>query len=81
MSEVKENPIVTESYAYDSKPNEINSNDINICIYKILKEVKQEPNCFIYDNKIIYDSDYENDLKNTLANIKYVILEKMLIEK
>ena len=55
--------------------------DALVCIYKILKEVKQEPNCFIYDNKIIYDSDYENDLKNTLANIKYVILEKMLIEK
>ena len=24
--------------------------DALVCIYKILKEVKQEPNCFIYDN-------------------------------
>lgn len=49
--------------------------DALVSIYKILKEIKQESNCFICD------CDYENDLKNTLANIKYVILEKMLIEK
>ena len=27
---------------------------------KILKEIKQEPNCFIYDNNIIYDCDCQS---------------------
>ena len=42
MSEIKEKPIVNESDIYDSKPNEINSNDINIWIENIIRDEVEE---------------------------------------
>lgn len=74
MSEIKEKSIVNKSDIYDSKPNKINSNDINIWIENIIKDEVEE--AYIANNNgevIVNDIDKIDELSlNSLIEISDV---------
>lgn len=76
MSEIKEKPIVNESDIYDSKPNEINSNDINIWIENIIRDEVEE--AYIANNNgevVVNDIDKIDEFSlNSLIKISEVNL-------
>ena len=76
VSEIKEKPIVNESDIYDSKPNEINSNDINIWIENIIRDEVEE--AYIANNNgevVVNDIDKIDEFSlNSLIKISEVNL-------
>ena len=77
IGEVKEKPIVNRSDIYDSKQNNINSNDINIWIESIIKSNIEEA-CITNNNGevVVKDLDEIDELSsNSSIEINDVNLE------
>src|SRR5690242_1820782 len=77
IGEVKEKPIVNRSDIYDSKQNNINSNDINIWIESIIKSDIEEA-CITNNNGevVVKDLDEIDELSsNSSIEINDVNLE------